>query len=127
MSQLSAEDYHVGWISALDFEFAAAQEMLDERHEITYRQRPNDDNIYIAGRIHTHNVMIACLPAGDDGLAAAAVVARDMIRTFTNLRFGLLVGIGGGIPDFEQGYDIRLGDVVVSKPDITYGACFSWY
>ncbi|KAJ6111442.1 hypothetical protein N7523_007503 [Penicillium sp. IBT 18751x] len=36
-----------------------------------------------------------------------------MKRTFTSLRFGLMVGIGGGVPSKT---DIRLGDVVVSKP-----------
>ena len=46
------------------------------------------------------------LPAGIDGLAAATIVAKDMLRTFTHLRFELLMGIGGGIPDVEGGVDI---------------------
>jgi hypothetical protein len=66
-------------------------------------------------------VIIACLPAGVPGLAAAATVAKDTLRTFQNLRFGLLVGIGGGIPDRETGIGIRLGDVVVSQPSATSG------
>jgi hypothetical protein len=53
-------------------------------------------------------VVIACLPAGVDG-------------TFSGLRFGLMVGIGGGIPNLDKGVDIRLGDVVVSQPDKTHG------
>jgi hypothetical protein len=32
-----------------------------------------------------------------------------------------MMGIGGGIPDSNKGVDIRLGDVVVSQPDGTYG------
>jgi hypothetical protein len=39
--------------------------------------------------------------------------------TFTSLRFGLMVGIGGGVPSKE--HDIRIGDVVVSKPTDTSG------
>ncbi|OAA73069.1 hypothetical protein LEL_08853 [Akanthomyces lecanii RCEF 1005] len=35
-----------------------------------------------------------------------------MVRTFHNIRVGLMVGIGGGAPTAEQ--DIRLGDIVVS-------------
>lgn len=35
-----------------------------------------------------------------------------MTQTFQGLRFGLLVGIGAGVPDYQ---DIRLGDVVISK------------
>jgi hypothetical protein len=41
-------------------------------------------------------------------------VARDMLRSFTWIRFGLMVGIKGGAPSPK--HDIRLGDVVVSSP-----------
>jgi hypothetical protein len=30
------------------------------------------------------------------GLTSVALVARDMLRSFTLIRFGLMVGIGGG-------------------------------
>lgn len=36
--------------------------------------------------------------------------------TFPNIRFGLLVGIAGGVPVKTDYGKIRLGDVVVSKP-----------
>jgi nucleoside phosphorylase len=36
-----------------------------------------------------------------------------------NIKIGLLVGIGGGLPNKQN--DIRLGDVVVSKPEGQYG------
>lgn len=70
---------------------------------------------------HGHNVVVACLPAGVYGTVSAATVANNMLRTFTGIRFGLMVGIGGGIPRHDQGVDIRLGDVVVSQPDGTHG------
>lgn len=38
---------------------------------------------------------------------------------FTNIKFGLMVGIGGGVPSVEL--DIRLGDVVVSHPYQQHG------
>jgi nucleoside phosphorylase len=44
--------------------------------------------------------------------------------TFTALRFGLLVGIGGGVPSAE--HDVRLGDVVVSKPTDTSGGVIQY-
>ncbi|KAI9773367.1 MAG: hypothetical protein M1840_007582 [Geoglossum simile] len=31
------------------------------------------------------------------------------------------IGIGGGIPNLETGHDIRLGDIVVSRPEGTFG------
>lgn len=36
--------------------------------------------------------------------------------TFPNVRFGLLVGIGGGVPMMTDIGRVRLGDVVVSRP-----------
>jgi len=66
-------------------------------------------------------VVMACLPAGVYGTVSAATVATNMLRTFTGIRFGLMVGIGGGIPNSHKGVDIRLGDVVVSQPDGTHG------
>jgi hypothetical protein len=41
-------------------------------------------------------------------------VARDMLRSFTSIRFGQMVGIRGDAPSPK--HDIRLGDVVVSSP-----------
>ncbi|RHZ49492.1 uncharacterized protein CDV56_102722 [Aspergillus thermomutatus] len=42
-----------------------------------------------------------------------------MLSTFRSIRFGLLVGIGGGVPTPKV--DIRLGDVVVSTPTGEFG------
>jgi nucleoside phosphorylase len=99
---------------------AAARAMLDEEHGPMPSQDAQDRNNYVLGHVHNHNVVIACLPAGVDGNNAAATAAANMLRTFTGLRFGLMVGIGGGIPNLDKGVDIRLGDVVVSQPDKTH-------
>src|SRR5579859_7758921 len=117
------EDYTVGWISALPTEAAAAVGMLDERHS-TLPSRPQDNNNYTFGRVGAHNVVIACLPSGVTGTISAAKVAIQMLSTFPGLRFGLMVGIGGGIPSEE--HDIRLGDVVVSKPTGTFGGVIQY-
>ena len=92
--------------------------MLDEEHN-TPLCDAHDTNIYTCGRLGDHNIVIACLPEGQSGANSAAAVAMQMKSTFTSIRFGLMVGIGGGVPDKET--DIRLGDVVVSKPDKTHG------
>jgi nucleoside phosphorylase len=117
------EDYTVGWICALPTEMAAAVSMLDERHA-TLPSRLHDNNNYTFGRIGGHYVIIACLPSGVTGTISAARVATQMLFTFTGLRFGLMVGIGGGVPSEE--HDIRLGDVVVSKPTGTYGGVIQY-
>jgi nucleoside phosphorylase len=118
---LPIEQYQVGVVCAIPDEMSAAIAILDERHKPIIGQDRLDPNNYVPGRVHEHNVVIACLPAGIYGTNAAARVARDMLRTFTGLRFGLMVGIGGGIPNLQKGLDIRLGDVVISQPDQTYG------
>jgi hypothetical protein len=46
----------------------------------------------------------------------AATVVTQTRMTFPNLRFGLLVGIGGGVPVNTDNGMIWLGDVVVGKP-----------
>jgi nucleoside phosphorylase len=116
--RLRREDYTVGWVCALAVELAAAQEMLDEEDE-TPQTDAHDTNIYTCGKLGGHNVVIACLPEGQTGTNSAAAVAVQMKSTFTSTRFGLMVGIGGGVPGEEA--DIRLGDVVVSKPHTVHG------
>ncbi|KAF2167467.1 hypothetical protein M409DRAFT_66037 [Zasmidium cellare ATCC 36951] len=120
---LSNEDYTVGWICALPVELAAAQTVLDERHE-PLPARAGDANVYAYGRIHDHNVVVACLPAGLIGTNSAASVAMHMHRSFGCLRFALMVGIGGGVP--SKAHDIRLGDVVVGQPVNGYGGVIQY-
>ncbi|KAJ9645330.1 hypothetical protein H2199_003336 [Coniosporium tulheliwenetii] len=118
--RLRREEYTVGWVCALPVELAAAQEMLDEEHDDLERDLgDNDENLYSLGLIAGHNVAIVCLPAGRIGNNPAAAVATQMRATFKGIRFGLMVGIGGGVPSAEA--DIRLGDVVVSQPHQTFG------
>lgn len=98
--------------------------MLDEIYGNLAEQDPCDHNNYILGRIHDHKVVIASLPAGVYGTTPAAAVAKDMIRSFSSIRFRLMVGIGGGAPSSE--HDIRLGDVVVSQPTGTIGGVIQY-
>lgn len=114
-----SEEYTVGWVCALPLEMAAARGMLDLIHPELSHQDPDDHNSYILGEIHGHNIVIACLPAGNYGTNPAATVAKDLLRTFKSIRFGLMVGIGGGAPSKQ--HDIRLGDVVISQPSGTLG------
>jgi nucleoside phosphorylase len=118
--RLRRDEYTVGWVCALPIELAAAQEMLDEEHHDLERDpADNDENLYALGSIGGHNVAIVCLPPGWIGNNPAAVVGTQLRATFKAIRFGLMVGIGGGVPSAEA--DIRLGDVVVSQPHQTFG------
>jgi nucleoside phosphorylase len=94
--------------------------MLDEKHsDLGRAPGDNDENLYTLGSIDGHNIAIVCLPAGRIGNNPAAAVATQMKATFKAIRFGLMVGIGGGVPSAET--HIQLGDVVVSQPHGMFG------
>ncbi|PHH73516.1 hypothetical protein CDD80_3760 [Ophiocordyceps camponoti-rufipedis] len=118
------QDYTIGWICAVTVEAVAARAMLDEEHDAPEAIGRNDNNSYFLGRIGRHNVVIAALPDKEYGLTSAASVARDMVRSFHNVRIGLMVGIGGGVPSSK--HDIRLGDVVVSDRSNGMGGVFQY-
>ena len=115
-------------------ELIAARAMLDEVHHDKLHAVDGDSNNYTFGRVGKHNVVIASLPSGTYGTNPAASVSVQMKRSFRWLRFGLLVGIGGGIPrlstdgDTDDGDkdDIRLGDVVVSDPTYHTGGVIQY-
>ena len=112
------KDYTVEWVRALPIKLAAAQEMLDEEHPDLQRDR-DDTNLYTLGRIGEHDVVTACLSAGQTGTNSAASVAVQMKSKFVSIQFGLMVGIGGGVPSVES--ELQLGDVVISQPDMQHG------
>ncbi|KAJ5712951.1 uncharacterized protein N7483_010132 [Penicillium malachiteum] len=120
---LSHDDYTVGWICALPLEMAAAKLMMDAIHP-SLPSPSTDQNTYILGNIGEHNIVIACLPGGAYGNVSAATVAMQLLSSFHSIRFGLMVGIGGGIPSSNA--DIRLGDIVVSQPRDTFGGVIQY-
>ena len=125
----SLESYSVGWIAALPHERAAAISMLDERYDMPEffhkHQSEYDTNEYSWGRIHSHKVVIASMPAGDYGTTITATTVLAMRFSLPQLRVCLLVGTGAGIHRPGE-YDIRLGDVVVSQPQGTSGGVIQY-
>ena len=122
----SPDSYGVAWIAALPIERSAAEAMLDEEHEAPtgFTRHKTDANVYSWGRVGKHNIVIAGLSPGSYGPTAAATTASSVLASLPSIRVGLLVGIGAGIPRPDDGYDIRLGDVVVSQPHgSTGGVC----
>lgn len=113
-------EYTVGWVCALPKEQTATTAMLDQIH-VNLPKPSNDPNAYTLGSIGKHNVVIACLPIGHIGNNPAATVAAQMVSTFPSIKFGLMVGIGGGIPP-----KVRLGDVVVSAPVGSFPGVVQW-
>jgi nucleoside phosphorylase len=48
----------------------------------------------------------------------------QLLSSFHTIRFGFMVGIGGGVPSSSA--DIRLGDIVVSQPTETSGGLIQY-
>ncbi|KAK8179643.1 nucleoside phosphorylase domain-containing protein [Phyllosticta citribraziliensis] len=123
----TCNQYSIGLITALAIELAAVNAMLDETHD--YPQdldAVSDDNNYQFGRIGSHNVVIASLPAKVHGKVSAATTAIQTAKAFPHIRFGLFIGIGGGVPNLDLEQDVRLGDVVVGLPGGTSGGIIQY-
>ncbi|EED17793.1 conserved hypothetical protein [Talaromyces stipitatus ATCC 10500] len=111
----SHNSYTVAIICPMGIEMAPVLAMLDKEHSNLPLARHR--NKYILGEIGEHRVVVTVMP--EIGNNRAAAVVTQLQNDFAELRFGLLVGIGGGIPDLKN--DIRLGDVVVSQPVLNFG------
>jgi nucleoside phosphorylase len=116
-------DYQIGVVCALAIEKAAVRATLDGDEHPQFEQLEGDDTQYTLGWIGAHNVVVACLPAGDTGTANACNVATHMQRSFP-IKFGLMVGVAGGVWSEED--DVHLGDVVVSQPRGQFGGVVQW-
>ncbi|UKZ59991.1 uncharacterized protein TrAtP1_001279 [Trichoderma atroviride] len=111
----SQEEYTVGILCALPKELLAVRALFDKKHD-NLESVSGDSNHYALGQMGKHMIVASCLP--EYGTTSAADSASNMRRSFPNIRFCLLVGIGGGAPSEDN--DVRLGDVVVSLPTAGY-------
>jgi len=105
--------YTVGWIAPLPLELTAARSALEPE----YGRIHADGYNYYGGRIGTHEVVLGV--QSRMGTDAAADLAARMQAAFPNIKFFLVVGIGGGVPRYGPVgavSEIVLGDVVVSYP-----------
>jgi nucleoside phosphorylase len=111
--RLRVADYHVACITVIPEEYAAFKQMFDLTHGQPIGIDRGDQNQYEFGEVAGHNLVLCA--AARSGTNNAAITATDFRHTFPELRFGLLVGICGGVPNGSC--DIRLGDVVVAAPE----------
>lgn len=111
----SLDEYTIVLFCPLVIEQQAAYLMLDEVHDGITERSIGQNVLYTLGRIASHKVAIAGYPVGEVGLGVSGSMVTEVLRDFPNIEFGLLVGIGAGIPSPTQ--DIRLGDVAVAVPN----------
>lgn len=122
--RLPKEAYKIGWLCALPTpELQASRMMFDGDEHAKPLTDHGTTSQFVFGEICGHNIVMGCLPSGRYGECSAAAVAADMRSAFTSLRYCVLVGVGGGVPGTG---DIRLGDVVVSKPGPDHGGVIEY-
>jgi nucleoside phosphorylase len=114
--RLLMEDFKIGWLSALPVELAAAIAVLDQKYlEVPLGMKRS--NLYTLGRIGRHKIVIACVPDSLSSKMSTAAVAYEVRRMFPCIRFWLMVGTGGNVPQNETALrvsHVRIGDVVIS-------------
>lgn len=117
---LDPDAYTIGIVCALNKEAVAVQSSFDyfflDRKAWPKTDR-GDGNSYSFGTIHDYHVVLAQL--ADMGDVEAKEVAKDMQRSFQNIKLCLVVGICGIIPKIG-GIEAILGDVVISREVIQY-------
>lgn len=116
IKKLTHDDYSVAWICEAGDDFDTAVAMLDTLHE-SAEQLASDHSVYRLGDIAGHNLVVAGLT--EDSKVRAKSTIFEMKTIFPNLSAGLFVGTAGGVPRKTDQGDIRLGDLVVSKPTAT--------
>jgi nucleoside phosphorylase len=119
--RLNHDDYTIAIICPMKTVQAPVIALLDETHQSLPMRR--DYNAYELGKMGQHNVVVVTMPK--IGNNAAAITVTQLLNDFRLVRFSLLVGVGGGIPDEdyedEDLNDVRLGDVVVSESRGQFG------
>jgi hypothetical protein len=108
---LSRDGNTVTCIHPIGFELTTMEAMLDK----IYERIPSchGQNSYTLGRVGMHDTVLAVMP--EIGNNQVALVATQLLNGFPSIRFGLLVGIGDGIPRKDED-DTRLGDVWRRRP-----------
>ncbi|KAK0766508.1 hypothetical protein N5P37_000233 [Trichoderma harzianum] len=118
---INREEFKIAIICALPLEYDAMclafDEFWDEDGD-PYGTAPGDANTYTTGRIGDQNVVLVLLQRMGKTSAASAVASMKL--SYTGLRQALLVGICGGVPKTQNGSDIMLGDVIISRTIVQY-------
>ncbi|KAK4072004.1 hypothetical protein Trihar35433_4068 [Trichoderma harzianum] len=118
---INREEFKIAIICALPLEYDAVCLVFDEFWDEDgdpYGTAPGDTNTYTTGRIGDQNVVLALLQRMGKTSAASAVASMKL--SYTGLQQAFLVGICGGVPKTQNGSDIMLGDVIISRTIVQY-------
>ncbi|KAK7418712.1 hypothetical protein QQX98_003730 [Neonectria punicea] len=112
----SRADFQIAIICALPAEYDAIFDSLDERWD-DLGTAPGDPHRYVTGLLGHLPIVLLLLPGM--GKVNAASAAASLRSSYNNLKWALLVGICGAVPQ-ASGTEILLGDVIISTHVIQY-------
>ncbi|KAI9767833.1 MAG: hypothetical protein M1839_004334 [Geoglossum umbratile] len=106
----------IAWITDDPTGRGIAEELLDSREwePLDFARQKDDMNAYSWGRIGEHNIVIVA-PAKQS--TPASKVVNSLLTAFPHVKFGVFVGAASGYPNFRNGQDVHLGDIVVAHGD----------
>ncbi|KAH7007100.1 hypothetical protein EDB80DRAFT_718218 [Ilyonectria destructans] len=110
--EIRRENYIIAWICPIHIAYAAAKELLDEKHAGSELPPRNCDVDYTLGKIGVHYVVLVLWPQRPLSSKYLEFEANRLLSNFPNIELKLIVGVAGGAPSAKR--DIRLGDVVVN-------------
>ncbi|XP_059618708.1 uncharacterized protein LOC132263125 isoform X4 [Phlebotomus argentipes] len=109
-------------ITAQYCEKLAVDAMLENKETFVRYTTVGESNVYTLGNIGAHRIVSTKLPSvgsSREAMTATGNTTTRLLGTFQKVDYVFIVGVAGGVPhytDFRK--HVRLGDVVVSHPDI---------
>jgi nucleoside phosphorylase len=118
--QLDFSDVTIGILTALEEEYAACREIFDPDRRGVEKQRRSTSGILTCWLCpvptnHGGRHIVAVVQLVNMGTTAAAIGANILLQHCDSLKYLLMCGIAGAVPDPNKGeLHVRLGDIVVS-------------
>ncbi|XP_013384796.1 uncharacterized protein LOC106154834 [Lingula anatina] len=132
LPQLSgSEQPTIAIVTLLYCEKLAVDAMMDRKTTYVRFKTEGESLVYTVGMIGPHKVVstkLARVGSGKGAMISAGNVITRLSGTFNKVEHVLLVGCGGGVPDYnDYSKHTRLGDVVISQAenagDVVYMYC----
>jgi len=129
LPRLAAKDQPtIAVVTLLYAEKLAVDIMLDYKVTYVRYKTEGEGTVYTIGSIGRHRIVTTKLSRigyGEDAKTAAGNTVTRLLGTFGQVEYVILVGVGGGVPNFDDSrQDVRIGDIVVSKPGQSRGPLY---
>ncbi|KAM0473872.1 hypothetical protein ACHAPX_007920 [Trichoderma viride] len=117
----SRDEFEVALVCSLPLEYDAVSLLFDQfwdENGDPYGRAIGDPNTYTTGRFGKFDVVLVLLP--NTGKVSAASATASLRSSYPGLRLVILTGICGAVPNSDNGDEILLGDVIISKTVVQF-------